>query len=97
MPTAIYLPEARDDIDTAYSDYESHSTGLGDRFLEAVAKVVHLIETNPALYGEVAPDIRAAMTRRFPFVVYYREEPTQLVVIAVRHGRSNPSIWQERV
>ncbi len=97
MPTASYLPEARDDIDTAYTDYEARSPGLGDRFLDAVAQVVRLIEGNPVLYGEVAPGFRAAPTRRFPFVVYYREEPTQVVVIAVRHGRGDPAVWQKRV
>jgi plasmid stabilization system protein ParE len=97
MPTAIYLPEARDDIEAAYTDYEAQSTGLGERFLEAVAKAVQLIEANPVLYGEVAQGIRAAMTRRFPFVVYYREETTQIVIIAVRHGRDDPSVWQGRV
>jgi hypothetical protein len=27
MPTATYLPEARDDIDAAYVHYESRQTG----------------------------------------------------------------------
>ena len=96
MPPAIFLPEARDDIDTAYANYEARSVGLGDRFLEAVRRAVSLVEASPTLYGEVAPGIRACLTRRFPFVIYFREEPTQVVVIAVRHGRDDPAIWQGR-
>ena len=97
MPPAIFLPEAADDLATAHANYEALSAGLGDRFLEAVRRSVSLIETNPALYGEVAPGIRACLTRRFPFVVYFREEPAQVVVIAVRHGRDDPAVWQGRV
>ena len=96
MPPAVYLPEAADDLTTAYTDYEARSAGLGDRFLEAVRRSVSLIEANPALYGEVAPGIRACLTRRFPFVIYFRPGPTEVVVIAVRHGRDDPAIWQGR-
>jgi len=67
MPPAIFLPEAADDLATAHANYEALSAGLGDRFLEAVRRSVSLIETNPALYGEVAPGIRACLTRQFPF------------------------------
>jgi plasmid stabilization system protein ParE len=96
MPSAVYTPEARDDIDQAYADYERHLIGLGDRFLRALADRIQVIEGSPALYGEVIPGIRAALLRRFPFVVYYRAEPTQVIVFAVRHGRDDPRIWQRR-
>ncbi|MBA4188224.1 MAG: hypothetical protein C0467_09440 [Planctomycetaceae bacterium] len=97
MPPAIYLPEAGDDIADARAGYEARATGLGDHFLEAVHRAVVRIEGNPLLYGEIAPGIRACLTRRFPFVVYYREEPNQVVVVAVRHGHDDPAIWQSRV
>jgi hypothetical protein len=38
MAPVVYTPEARDDIDTAYADYESKYLGLGDRFLDALAE-----------------------------------------------------------
>jgi len=96
MAPVVYTPEARDDIDTAYADYESKYLGLGDRFLDALAQRVRVIEGSPGLYGEVIPGVRAAPLRRFPFVVYYREEPTQVVVFAVRPGREDPRIWRGR-
>jgi plasmid stabilization system protein ParE len=96
MPPAAFLPEARDDIDEAFTQYQARLVGLGDRFLASLQRTIGLIEANPLQYGEVATDIRAAMLRRFPYVVYYREEPTQVLVIAMRHGRDDPSIWQGR-
>jgi plasmid stabilization system protein ParE len=97
MPPAIYLPEARDDIDEAYTTYQNRSPGLGERFLTSLQRTIGLVETNPQLYGEVATGIRAAPLRRFPHIVYYRATPHQVIVIAVRHGRDDPSIWQGRV
>jgi toxin ParE1/3/4 len=97
MPPAIYLPEARDDIDEAYASYELRQASLGDRFLGALADRIAVIEGNPKLYGEVLPGIRAALLRKFPYVVYYRDRPTQVIIIAVRHGRDDPAIWQSRV
>jgi plasmid stabilization system protein ParE len=96
MPPAVYLPEARDDIDAAYTHYQTRSAGLGERFLASLQRTSGLVEANPLLYGEVAPGIRAAPLRRFPYLVYYRELPHQVIVIGVRHGRDDPSIWQAR-
>ncbi|QDU24291.1 type II toxin-antitoxin system RelE/ParE family toxin [Urbifossiella limnaea] len=97
MTPVVFLPDAQDDIDTVYAGYEARLVGLGGRFLRAVSRTVALIEVNPHLYGEVAPGIRAALTRRFPLVVYYRADPAGVVVIAVRHGRDDPAAWQGRV
>jgi plasmid stabilization system protein ParE len=96
MPAAIYLPEARDDVNEAYAGYEIRQAGLGERFLDALAQRVAVIEGNPRLYGTVRPGIRAAVLRRFPYVVYYRHDPGQVIIIAVRHGRDDPATWQGR-
>jgi plasmid stabilization system protein ParE len=95
VPVA-YLPEARDDIDAAYTEYEQRRAGLGDQFLEAVREQVDRIQANPVLYGVVHQDVRAAPLRRFPHVVYYRAEPTRVLVIAVQHGRRGSRAWQSR-
>ncbi len=46
-----------------------------------------------AVYG----DVRKAVVRRFPYVVLYREDAAEVVVIAVFHTSRDPSIWQARV
>ena len=95
MPAAIYLPEARDDIDAVYAGYEAQVPGLGERFLAALARTVAAVEGNPYLYGEVAAGVRAGPLRRFPFVVYYKPLGSVLV-IAIRHGQDDPAVWQGR-
>jgi plasmid stabilization system protein ParE len=93
----VYLPEARDDIDAAYTAYEQRLAGLGDQFLEALREQVDRIRDNPGLFGLFYQDVRAAPLRRFPHVVYYRAEPAQVVVVAVQHGRRSSRGWQGRV
>jgi plasmid stabilization system protein ParE len=93
---AIYLPEAQDDVDAAYTRYEQRLAGLGDRFLEALRDLVDRIGDNPALYGVLHQDVRAAPMRRFPYVVYYRAEADKVVIIAVQDGRRSAQAWQGR-
>ena len=61
----VYLPEAQDDIDAAYLQYEQRSVGLGDQFLEALRQQIERIADNPGRYGVVHQDVRAAPLRRF--------------------------------
>jgi plasmid stabilization system protein ParE len=91
-----YRPEVRDDVDTAYARYEGLRAGLGDEFLKALRDQLDRIEANPALYGVLFQDVRAARLRRFPYVVYYRLEPSRIFVLAVQHGGGNPQTWQSR-
>lgn len=95
LPVA-YLPEAQDDVDAAYGHYEQQSPGLGSQFLEALQTVVEQIADNPALYGTVHQDVRAAPMRRFPYVVYYRADSAQVVILAVQHGRRSSRAWRGR-
>jgi plasmid stabilization system protein ParE len=93
---AIYLPEAEDDVDTAYGWYEGQRAGLGDQFLEALRELVDRLQDNPQLYGVFRRDIRAAPLRRFPYVVYYRDRGSDILVIAVQHGRRSSRAWRGR-
>jgi plasmid stabilization system protein ParE len=93
---AVYLPEAEDDVDAAYAWYEGQLAGLGDQFLEALRELVDRIRDNPQMYGTFRRDVRAAALQRFPYVVYYRDRGTDILVIAVQHGRRSSRAWRGR-
>lgn len=92
---AVYLPQAEDDLDAAYGWYESQKTGLGEQFLAAVSDRVADICLNPQSYGLFRGDVRAAMLS-LPYVVYYRDRGTDVLVIAVQHGRRSTRAWRGR-
>ncbi len=95
--SATYLPEADDDIYATYAYYERQLSGLGDEFLAAVREAVARIADNPQLYAVYSRDIRAAPVRRFPFVIYFRDRGTDVLIVAVQHGRRGTRAWSERI
>jgi hypothetical protein len=48
MTPLVFLPDALDDIDSAYASYELRSLGLGNRFLEALRVVLQRVADNPS-------------------------------------------------
>lgn len=92
----VYLPKAEDDIAAAHDGYEQRSAGLGDQFLEALHETIERVADNPQLYGILRGDIRAVSLGRFPYVVYYRDRGSDVLVIAVQHGRRSSRNWRGR-
>jgi toxin ParE1/3/4 len=90
------LPEARDEFDAAVDWYEQQRPGLGTAFLDRVRDVFARITANPQLHAIVYQDVRKAVVQKFPYVVLYKEEASEVVVIAVFHAARDPAIWQGR-
>jgi plasmid stabilization system protein ParE len=94
----IVRPEAEVDLTEAYQWYEQHVRGLGSQFLLCVDAVMAAIERNPRLFPVVHKDIiRRALTRRFPYGVFFIEGERSISVIGVVHAKQNPRVWQDRL
>jgi plasmid stabilization system protein ParE len=91
------LPEAKAEFDAAADWYEQQQAGLGVDFVARIREVFNRIAANPQLHAAVYGDVRKAVVTQFPYVVLYREEAGEVVVIAVFHTARDPSIWQSRV
>jgi plasmid stabilization system protein ParE len=91
------LPEARAELTDAVDWYERQRPKLGSSFFAEVQAAFNRIAANPQLYAPVYGPVRKASVRRFPYVVLYREEPGEVVIISVFHTSRDPSIWQQRV
>jgi plasmid stabilization system protein ParE len=87
---------AREEFDEAADWYEARQPGLGAQFVAAVQVVFDRISAHPQLHAVVRRDIRKAVVSGFPYSVYYREQQTRVVVIAVFHSSRDPAIWQGR-
>ncbi|MEH1979211.1 type II toxin-antitoxin system RelE/ParE family toxin [Nostoc sp.] len=92
----VFRPEVREELNDAYSWYESQKPGLGDEFLDSVDETVNRISQMPESYLIVYGDIRRAVVRRFPYAVYYRIVSSRVIVTAIFHGRRDPKSWQTR-
>ena len=89
-------PEARAEFDEGYDFYEGRRAGLGERFADAVQAVLDRVAGLPQVHAAVFGNVRKAVVKGFPYCVYYREEPSQVRVLAVFHTSRDPSIWQSR-
>jgi toxin ParE1/3/4 len=87
------LPEAIDEFDAAAEWYEQKRAGLGIDFVARVREVFQRIAKNPRMHGVVYLDVRKAVVKRFPYVVLYRQDQKEILVIAVFHCSRNPAIW----
>jgi plasmid stabilization system protein ParE len=88
--------EAQQDLDSAARWYEEQRDGLGSRFLDEVLRTIGLITENPSSYPRVYGDVRRAVTRRFPFGVFYLADNDGVVVTAIMHASRDPTRWKER-
>ena len=92
----IIRPEAEADLANARSWYERQRAGLGAEFLLCVEEVLERIDRTPEMYRVVYHDVRRALTRRFPYAVYYRMAGNTVVVLGILHTRRDPREWQSR-
>lgn len=92
-----FSPEAELDLLNAAKWYEENLKGLGSSFLLNVEAVVNSLSRNPLAYPKVYKNIRRALTRKFPFGVYYLSEGNRVIVLAVFHFSRDPQKWKSRI
>ena len=88
------LPEAERDLELGADFYESQQPGLGSYFTECLASDIDSL----SLYGgihEQYRDFYRALSKRFPFVIYYKVNGDSVEVYAVLDGRQDPPLTDE--
>ena len=59
-------------------------------------EVLERISRTPEIYMMAYHDVRRALTRRFPYAVYYRIVGNDMVALGILHTRRDPREWQSR-
>ncbi|MFC4309594.1 type II toxin-antitoxin system RelE/ParE family toxin [Steroidobacter flavus] len=88
--------EAEEDLAVATAWYEQQRAGLGQQFLDRAMAIFNSVAERPLLYPVVHRSTRRALMARFPFAIYFRVEPDDIVVVAVMHGSRHPLCWRSR-
>jgi len=84
------------DVEAAFEWYEAEETSLGVLFLEELRSTYQRILDNPLAFQEIRSGIRRALTRKFPYVIYFVIESRTILIIAVLHTARDPEEWQKR-
>jgi len=93
----IIRPEAEADLTEAFEWYEARVSDLGLEFIRAVDSLFNSIIRNPQAFPIVYKSVRRALTRKFPYEVFFMVDPDSVVILAVFHAKRSPQRWQERI
>jgi plasmid stabilization system protein ParE len=93
----IIRPEAEAELAEAFEWYEARVAGLGLEFIRAVDSLFNSIICNPQAFPVVYKSVHRALTRKFPYEVFFVVDAESVVVLAVFHAKRNPQRWHERI
>ena len=85
------------DIAAAQLWYEAQREGLGAGFHAEVSRVLDRLAETPFIYEAIYRDVRRAVLRRFPYLIWYRVVGNVVTVLACTDGRQDPSTTQSRI
>jgi len=100
--TAVYTPKeemkiaeilrrtAELDLAEAQLWYETQQSGLGAEFQFEVSQVIDRLSETPLIYQIIYQDVRRAIVRHFPYLIWYRVLGEVVTVLACTHGRQDP-------
>ena len=91
------LTAASQDLINGYRFYEKQAEGLGSYFLDTLYSDIDSL----ALYGGIHPiyfnKYSRALSKRFPFAIYYRVENNTVLVYAILDCRRSPAWTRKRI
>lgn len=97
MNRVRFLRGAQREARAAALFYEERGTGLGQKFLDALDRAVHIASENP-LAGSPGPaGTRKIMVSGFPYALVYLIEDSTILVAAVAHHARRPAYWAPRI
>lgn len=92
----IIKPEAEADLYMARTWYDKQLSGLGNHFLDEISSAFEEIQKWPLLSPIIINEVRLKLLKRFPYLLLYRVDESQLTIIAVYHTSRSPESWQSR-
>jgi hypothetical protein len=92
----VILPSALDDLSNGCDFYERQSEGLGDYFLESLLSDIDSLRLYAGIHIKSFGRYRA-LSKRFPYAIYYDFEKETVRIFCVVDCRQDPSAIQRRL
>lgn len=92
----IILSIAERDLLEAQTWYDIQRPGLGAEFRAAINTTFQQMAEQPLQYPLVHRQLRRAVLRRFPYLIYFRADSDRIVIMACLHSKRHPRIAQTR-
>jgi plasmid stabilization system protein ParE len=88
--------DARAELRQARKWYYERSPLSATAFAHAVDNAVSRIGDAPLSYTLAEHGTRKFVLKRLPFNIFYRQDATEIVIVAVAHQKRRPGFWSER-
>jgi plasmid stabilization system protein ParE len=97
--SVVVRPAAGRDVQRAQDWYSLEAPEQVERFASELEATIDRVRAHPLRFARVWGDARRAYLRVFPYQLWYRvhEELQVVEVLALVHGRQDPSRLRERL
>ena len=92
-----FTPDADAELTGAREWYSHQRKDLDLEFMQCIDDALSRAVDNPRFFPVVYRNLRRAVVRCFPFVIFYEVGADEIQVIAVFHSRRDPEVWKSRV
>ena len=90
------LDSAEEDLIDGFKFYENQSTGLGNYFLDSIFSDIESLRVYAGIHA-LHFGYHRLLSKRFPFVIYYRSHNKKIRVYAVLDCRRSPAWTRNRL
>jgi len=91
------LPEASEDLIDGQRFYEKRTAGVGNYFVDSLLSDIDSLVLYAGVHPKHDGKYHRALSRRFPFAIYYRIQGESVVVYAVLDCRRDPAWIRDRL
>jgi len=88
--------EADIELHKALEWYSNQKVGLESEFMRCIDEAISRIQRNPEIFPLALRNVRKALVKRFPYVIYYEVGDDEIMILAVFHVKRNPRQCQKR-
>lgn len=93
----IFLQEANDDFDAAFSYYASENLDLAVAFNVQLNDLLQRIDTTPQQFPKTLHNCRKAHLKKpFPYHIVFKIYADFTLIVAVAHDKREPAYWKQR-
>ena len=82
--------EAIWEMQEAFEWYQEQQEGLGYAFLEEIESCYQKLSDHPQHYTAINERYRRIKTNRFPYLLIYEIENSQVIIISTHHAKRKP-------
>jgi plasmid stabilization system protein ParE len=83
------------EIDAAVTWYADQSPELPERILAELQGAVEKLTPFPEAFHMVADPYRRVRLSKFPYALFFRVDPTGIIIVGFFHQHSDPAKWRE--